>query len=199
MQFKSVNLVLGCILAIISSSAALPTSNGGLDTRSPVSAPLPSEDLASFSIDERGNVPDYTDLTRDIVAREPHPSTLTSRQTNLNAAADNLLFSVSLTSFLAAKRAGNPAGLDWSDNGCSSSPDKPFGFNFLDSCKRHDFGYRNYKAQGRFTEANRKKIDDLFLKDLLNECEQSHDGISEGVCTSTAHTYYMAVRAFGNL
>jgi Prokaryotic phospholipase A2 len=30
------------------------------------------------------------------------------------------------------------------------------------ACQRHDFGYRNFKAQNRFTAANKLRIDDKF-------------------------------------
>ena len=146
----------------------------------------------------RGNIPDITDLKHDIVPEGPHPSTISSRQTDLIAATDSLLFSVNLGSFLSAKAAQTPAGLDWSDDGCSSSPDKPWGLNFLDSCKRHDFGYRNYKAQGRFTDPNRLSIDNNFKKDLTNECNRKSGPIKK-LCQGTADTYYEAVRMFGNL
>ncbi|RPB25583.1 hypothetical protein L211DRAFT_836302 [Terfezia boudieri ATCC MYA-4762] len=146
----------------------------------------------------RGNIPDITDLQHDIVPEEPHTSSLSSRQTDLITATDSLLFSVIIASFLSSKAAQSPAGLDWSDNGCSNSPDKPWGFNFLDSCKRHDFGYRNYKAQGRFTETNRLRIDDTFKKDLMNECNKT-SRLKKGLCQRTADTYYDAVRLFGNL
>ncbi|KAF8448417.1 prokaryotic phospholipase A2-domain-containing protein [Terfezia claveryi] len=146
----------------------------------------------------RGNIPDITDLEHDIVPEEPHTSNLSSRQTDLITATDSLLFSVSIGSFLSSKAAQSPVGLDWADDGCSDSPDKPWGFNFLDSCKRHDFGYRNYKAQGRFMETNRLRIDVNFKNDLMNECNKS-SRVKKVLCRKTAETYYDAVRLFGNL
>ncbi len=56
----------------------------------------------------------------------------------------------SYNSWLSARnnQAGWSAyGFDWSTDYCSWSPDNPFGFPFELSCARHDFGYRNYKAQ----------------------------------------------------
>src|SRR3954453_1121910 len=41
-------------------------------------------------------------------------------------------------------------GFDWSTDYCSDSPDNPLGFQFSTSCWHHDFGYRNYKAAGKF-------------------------------------------------
>ncbi|WP_268829997.1 phospholipase A2 [Streptomyces roseoverticillatus] len=39
---------------------------------------------------------------------------------------------------------------DWSPDGYSWAPDRSMGFVFQPPCRRHDFGYRNYKKQGRF-------------------------------------------------
>ena len=78
-------------------------------------------------------------------------------------------------------------------------------FDFHDSCLRHDFGYRNYKAQSRFTDANKDRIDDNFKSDLFNECAKEDDmgilaekDVSKEVCEATATVYYAAVSAFGN-
>ena len=76
-------------------------------------------------------------------------SSLEVRETAVQA-TDRLLFSSTISQFIAARNAKNPAGLDWSSDGCSSSPDNPLGFDFENSCYRHDFGYRNTKAQSRF-------------------------------------------------
>ncbi|PHH59062.1 hypothetical protein CDD81_3827 [Ophiocordyceps australis] len=74
------------------------------------------------------------------------------------------------------------------------SPDNPFGFPFEEACQRHDFGYRNYKAEQRFTKENRKKIDSNFLKDLQNQCSTTK---VVKVCRALGKVYYWAVRAFG--
>ncbi|MBF6064943.1 hypothetical protein IU494_30315 [Nocardia terpenica] len=57
---------------------------------------------------------------------------------------------VSLQKFLADSKqepltnAWGPGILDWYSNGCTWSPDYPFGFPFNDACIRHDFGYTNF-------------------------------------------------------
>ncbi|CAG8552217.1 5783_t:CDS:1 [Racocetra persica] len=125
---------------------------------------------------------------------------LVKRQNNVEIETDNLLFKDSIQQFLDAKAKGNPK-LDFNDDGCSNSPDHPFGFNFLPSCQRHDFGYRNYKNQGRFTEDNRAKIDNNFKKDMFDICKE-FKGLKSflGVkCRRIAEIYFNAVRAFGNL
>lgn len=109
---------------------------------------------------------------------------------------DNLLLHTPMSAFQTARAAKSPAYLDWTSDGCSDSPDKPLGYNFLPSCQRHDFGYRNYKAQARFTEPNRKIIDDNFLKDLDNECSKYSD-LKRAECRGLADVYYDAVRKFG--
>ncbi|KAJ4304606.1 hypothetical protein N0V90_000132 [Kalmusia sp. IMI 367209] len=121
------------------------------------------------------------------------PADLVVRETAVQA-TDRLLFSTSISGFVAARNAQNPSTLDWSSDGCSSSPDNPLGFNFENSCYRHDFGYRNYKAQSRFTDPNKLKIDNNFKTDLYNQCN-SESFVS--VCKSLADVYYAAVRAFG--
>lgn len=56
------------------------------------------------------------------------PSDLAARETDVQA-TDRLLFSSSIGSFISARNARSPATLDWSSDGCSDSPDNPFGFN----------------------------------------------------------------------
>ncbi|MFJ4537328.1 phospholipase [Streptomyces tibetensis] len=107
--------------------------------------------------------------------------------------------SASSYSTWAAARANQTTwaayGFDWSTDYCSSSPDNPFGFPFSMSCARHDFGYRNYKAAGTFS-ANKSRLDSAFYEDLKRVCA-AYSGGTKTSCTSTAWTYYQAVRAFG--
>ncbi|MCG8917300.1 phospholipase [Actinokineospora sp. PR83] len=113
--------------------------------------------------------------------------------TQLRSTTDSYLFGQSLNTFQTT-RANRPyAGqMDWSSDGCSNSPDNPFGFNFVKACYRHDYGYRNYKKQGRFTEDNRLRIDNNFKSDLYTICAGNWS------CNRTADVYYTAVRQFGN-
>jgi Prokaryotic phospholipase A2 len=106
----------------------------------------------------------------------------------------------SYSTFFAAR--GNQGawaayGFDWSTDKCSSSPDNPLGFPFANSCVRHDFGYRNYKAIGAFP-ANKARLDNMLLADLLRVCGR-YSGITKSACTSLAHTYYEAVHVFGTI
>lgn len=93
----------------------------------------------------------------------------------------------------------DPKCCDWSSDGCSHAPEKPSGFNFHQSCLRHDFGYRNFKKLDKFTEKQRLKIDDNFKKDLTNECKKQKDKDDVKKCKREANVYYLAVRAGGGL
>lgn len=81
------------------------------------------------------------------------------------AVTDQILFSISLPAFTTRRNARNPPTLNWSSDDCTSSPDNPLGFPFKPACHRHDFGYNNYRAQNRFTTANKLSIDDNFKKE----------------------------------
>lgn len=110
----------------------------------------------------------------------------------VRSVTDRYMYSTSLGSFQTL-RSQQPYRdqLDWSSDGCSNSPDNPFGFNLVRACYRHDFGYRNYKRQGRFTEANRRTIDDRFKSDMYTVCN------GNWACNRFADAYYAAVRQFG--
>ncbi|KAL8778702.1 MAG: hypothetical protein Q9213_007289 [Squamulea squamosa] len=112
------------------------------------------------------------------------------------AALDNLVFDAPMPDFLAAKQAKNPDCFDWSDDGCSCSPDKPEGFNFLPACYRHDFGYRNNKALGRFDAAMKERVDDNLHRDLYDICNKYAGWLAfEGVkCRRIADLYVVAVK-----
>ncbi|GAA2607542.1 phospholipase [Streptomyces axinellae] len=104
----------------------------------------------------------------------------------------------SQNAFLAARaRQGDYAAynFDWSTDKCSSSPDNPFGFPFENSCIRHDFGYRNYKAMGAF-DANKARLDSAFYEDLKRVCTR-YSGATKVSCDGLAWTYYQAVRVAG--
>ncbi|MEU4159798.1 phospholipase [Actinoplanes sp. NPDC026670] len=89
-------------------------------------------------------------------------------------------------------------GFDWSTDFCSASPDRPLGFDFTLSCHRHDFGYRNYKAAGAFTDANKNLVDSAFYADLKRKCA-GYSAVVRPACLSLAWTYYQAVSIFGSL
>ncbi|KFH42560.1 hypothetical protein ACRE_067260 [Hapsidospora chrysogenum ATCC 11550] len=110
------------------------------------------------------------------------------------AVTDELSFQLSLPQFTARRNARDPPTLDWSTDGCTSSPDNPLGFDFVPACHRHDFGYHNFRDQGRFTESNKLRIDNQFKKDLYFQCQSESPRF---ICNGLAEVYYAAVRAFG--
>lgn len=116
----------------------------------------------------------------------------TAQAASAETITDEYLFSTSLSGFTSV-RADKPHAdvLDWSSDACSWSPDNPAGYPFTPACDRHDFGYRNYKKQSRFSEDNRKRIDDNFYADLKTQCD------GDTACNGLAWTYYQAVRQFG--
>jgi hypothetical protein len=60
----------------------------------------------------------------------PTPAALSNRQTSLAQITDSYMFSISIGQFIANRNAHTgPASLDWSSDGCSKSPDNPFGFD----------------------------------------------------------------------
>lgn len=85
---------------------------------------------------------------------------------------------------------------DWSTDLCSWSPDRPLGFDFTRACRRHDFGYRNYKRLGAFNETVRLRVDNAFYSDLKAKCA-TYNVVVRPACLSTAALYYQAVRSFG--
>jgi Prokaryotic phospholipase A2 len=113
--------------------------------------------------------------------------------TQLRQVTDQYVFSTGLNAFQTVRaQQPNADQLDWGSDGCSSSPDNPFGFNFVKACYRHDFGYRNYKRQARFNETTRLSIDNRFKSDLYEICA------GNWACNRVADIYYAAVRQFGN-
>lgn len=118
----------------------------------------------------------------------------------ITAETDRQLYNVSLQNFGEIResvlRTGLGCPLDYSTDGCSSSPDSPFGFEFTPACHRHDFGYRNYKNQGRFTPAAKSNIDLNFKRDMDNLCETVQSGMKP-LCLATSKTYYEAVVLLG--
>lgn len=88
-------------------------------------------------------------------------------------------------------------GFDWSSDLCSASPDQPLGFDFRLACRRHDFGYRNYKALKRFP-AHKARLDRAFYADMKRVCTP-YTRLDKATCRGLAWAYYQAVRRFGHV
>ena len=83
----------------------------------------------------------------------------------------------------------------WTTDYCTDGPDRPAGFDFRMACRRHDFGYRNYKAIREF-EANRARLDRTFHADLRRRCATYAPALRP-LCSVFAWTYYKAARRYG--
>jgi Prokaryotic phospholipase A2 len=86
-------------------------------------------------------------------------------------------------------------GFVWTTDFCSRGPDRPAGFDFRPACRRHDFGYRNYRAIGALA-ANKPRLDRMLHADLQRICGTYRLGVRP-VCNLLAWTYYRAARKFG--
>ncbi|QPG93782.1 hypothetical protein C2857_002405 [Epichloe festucae Fl1] len=129
-----------------------------------------------------------------LVLATPSSDVTSLKRQDINTVTDELLFKATLPQFEARRNTRNPSMLDWSSDGCTSSPDNPFWFPFVDACQRHDFGYQNYRVQTRFTKAAKAEIDSLFKKDLYYQCQSV---FAQTACERLADVYYAAVKQFG--
>ena len=117
-------------------------------------------------------------------------------------AVERAAFRISLPAFTAlASSERRDRRLDWSSDGCSAPVVGGTGrsFDFTDACRRHDFGYRNYKAldDGRhWNERIRRRIDDKFKSDMMSTCA-SRRRTMRTTCRAWALTFFRAVRTWG--
>lgn len=117
----------------------------------------------------------------------------------LGSVVERGVFATELTEFPRFVRENRRfyRDLDWSTDYCSA----PFvgntgrSFNFRLPCQRHDFGYRNLKIIGAFTEENRRRVDDRFLADMKTTCAP-RPVTQKYNCYLWADTFYAAVRVF---
>jgi hypothetical protein len=114
---------------------------------------------------------------------------------------DYLLHTANMTTFqLARANKKGPSELDWSSDGCSGPViDKKL---FRPSCERHDFGYRNYKKQGRCGKANRWTIDGKFYHDMNQQCSDDYTWkhgkkLVIWICWIDSVIYWLGVRIGG--
>ena len=115
-----------------------------------------------------------------------------------------LMFATPLARFEAAAATSTPTTLDWTTDHCSAPLIGSTGrsFDFTNSCRRHDFAYRNLK---RFDQRQpgtwwntqwRNKVDAQFRRDLRGECDGRP--LSQRItCRWWAEVFFRAVRTFG--
>ncbi|GGN79457.1 hypothetical protein GCM10010112_54210 [Actinoplanes lobatus] len=82
---------------------------------------------------------------------------------------------------------------DWSTDLCSRALEAPFGFDFSDACRHHDFGYRNYRADGTFAR-HKERLDLVFRTDMRRVCD-AHRPAAQRPCNAIAFAYHRAVRS----
>lgn len=114
----------------------------------------------------------------------------------------NRVMGGSMSSFLSAVESFNRdkrfyQWLDTSTDLCSRpAQGTGLSFDFNNACRRHDFGYRNYKKLNVFTKKRKSLVDAIFLKDMRNHCATRSVALKPG-CYAAAKRYYAAVRKFG--
>ena len=134
-----------------------------------------------------------------------------------------LVFNIPLSLFMESARRLTPhdRGFDWSSDLCSAPMIGSTGrsYDFLNSCRRHDFAYRNFKKANRdescspstspstctpsrslsdqwWNSTMRHRIDRQFLSDMTNQC--STRPMSERLsCLAWAQVFYRSVRIAG--
>ncbi|MBU6227533.1 MAG: phospholipase [Acidobacteria bacterium] len=132
-------------------------------------------------------------VAASVAAPSPHSAA------TLGTVVERGVFATELTEFPRFIRENRRfyRDLDWSTDYCSA----PFvgntgrSFNFRLPCQRHDFGYRNLKIIGAFTEENRRRVDDRFLADMKTTCAP-RPVTQKYNCYLWADTFYAAVRVF---
>ncbi|ROV95623.1 hypothetical protein VSDG_05319 [Cytospora chrysosperma] len=115
-----------------------------------------------------------------------------SAHDDVETITDKYLFETSLEEFSLHRAAAEPPTVIWDSDGCTLSPDNPLGFEFEPACNRHDFGYKNYRDQDRFTKAAKASIDSNFRKE--HQCTFEH---FKSICNAFAEAYHAAAKAFG--
>ncbi|KAF1834735.1 hypothetical protein BDW02DRAFT_497598 [Decorospora gaudefroyi] len=124
----------------------------------------------------------------------PSPSPSQSKLTDVEEITEKYLFNITLSEFIANREARTgPSELIWASDQCTDAPENPFGFDFTRACYRHDFGYRNFQKQNRWTVSNKARIDSNFKKDMFKLCQ---DETFQDACEGTAILYYEAVRVW---
>ena len=140
---------------------------------------------------------------------EPRPASAHPAATHTASSAlafvSTMLDQVPLTTFSTiAGSATHDAWFDWTTDWCSAPLIGNTGrsFNFTQSCRRHDFGYRNLPLIERRTGVDtwnhnsRLAVDRRFLADMRAHCA-SRSMFLRPTCYAWAQTFYGAVRIAG--
>jgi Prokaryotic phospholipase A2 len=118
------------------------------------------------------------------------------------AYVEQMMYATPMNGFITA--VGSDSWFDWRTDFCSAPLVGNTGrtFNFTNSCRRHDFGYRNLQlldrryGAGHWNSANRHRVDRQFLLDMKRHC-WSRPWYDEPTCLAWAETFYAVVRIAG--
>ncbi|MFI1195046.1 phospholipase A2 [Micromonospora sp. NPDC020750] len=81
---------------------------------------------------------------------------------------------------------------------CTSSPDRPSGFDFRSACDAHDYGYGIiYLKTQQWDKSKKASVDAVFYSLLRDHTCPRYNILVRANCRSTAYTYYTAVRLTG--
>ncbi len=122
------------------------------------------------------------------------------------AFVEKMLYSTPMSVFIATAKTSNGGDTwnDWTTDFCSAPLVGNTGrsFNFTDSCRRHDFGYRNAQLLERrygvdyWNATSRRRIDTQMLADMKASCAP-RSLLERPTCYGWAYTFYNAVRIAG--
>ncbi|MBK5223007.1 MAG: hypothetical protein JJE52_09045 [Acidimicrobiia bacterium] len=90
--------------------------------------------------------------------------------------------------------------LNWSSDGCSFGSGVYLTHIDERTCRRHDFGWRNFGSgpQLERTGAMKQRVDDQFLVDMTTRCNARWgDPFNRAICISQAGAAHIAVRNAG--
>jgi hypothetical protein len=115
---------------------------------------------------------------------------------------EQMLYGTSISGFVTS--VGSDPWFDWSTDYCSAPLVGNTGrsFNFTNSCRRHDFGYRNLQLLERrygddlWNGTSRRRVDQQFLADMKSHC-RGRAWYDQPTCFAWAETFYGAVRVAG--
>lgn len=142
-------------------------------------------------------------LTVGIVA--PSRTSAVSHSATLDLAYIHDRLDEPISTFVAVAVApSHDPWFDWSTDLCSAPLVGNTGrsFNFTESCRRHDFAYRNlHRIEARYrvdswNGTERLRADRRFLSDMLGHCA-TRSILLRATCRGWAYTFYYAVRTFG--
>jgi hypothetical protein len=143
-------------------------------------------------------------VTMTVTVASPVSAGSTHTAATDQAYVERMLYDTSMKDFIAA--VDSDKWYDWSTDFCSAPLVGNTGrsFNFTDSCRRHDFGYRNLHLLERryggdaWNDSSRKRVDRQFLADMRSHCKH-RSWWDEPTCFAWAQTFYTAVRLAGNI